>query len=105
MDARPVDHLLELDCDAPAVVPVENEPFGLLELANDRVSLVAVAPAEDAFASGTRVELDVRREPFLEPLRIRQRLPDLAGLLRHDDLALDFHWLDSHSLNWHLRNL
>ena len=92
---------LELDRDAPAVVPVEDEPLRLLELAHDRAPLVAVAPAEDALAAGARVELDLRREPLLEPLRLGQRLPDLVGLLGHDDLPLDLHPLHPR----HLRNL
>ena len=100
MHACPVDDGLELDRDAAAVVPVENEPLRLLELAHYGAPLVAVSPAEDALAARTCVELDVRREPLLEPLRIRQRLPDLAGLLRYDDLPLDVY-----SLAWHLRNL
>ena len=98
--ARPVDDRLELDRDAAAVVPVEDEPLRLLELAHDGVPLVAVAPAEDALAAGPRVELDLRREPLLEPLRLGQRLPDLVGRLRHDDLPLDLHRSISH-----LRNL
>ena len=62
-----------------------------LELAHDRPPLVAVAPAEDALAARPRVELDLRREPLLEPLGLRQRLPDLRGRLGYDDLAFDLH--------------
>ena len=83
--------VLELDRDTAAVVPVEDEPLRLLQLSDDCVSLVAVAPPEDALATGTRVELDLLRKPLLEPVGIDQRLPDLVGLLRYDDLSYDFH--------------
>ena len=82
---------LELDGDAPTVVPVENEPLCLLELADDRAPLVSVPPTEDPLASWARLELDLRREPLLEPLGLRQRLPDLVRRLRYHDLAFDLH--------------
>ncbi len=38
-----------------------------------------------------RVELDLGREPLLEPLGLGQGLPDLVGRLGEDDLSLDLH--------------
>jgi hypothetical protein len=82
---------LELDRDAAAVVPVEDETLRLLELADDCAALVAVAPAEDSLASRACVELDVGCEPHLEPLWIRQRLPDHVRLHGYEDLPFDLH--------------
>ena len=60
-----------------------------LGLAHDGAALLAVAPAEDPLAAGPGVELDLGREPLLEPLRVGQRLPDLIRLGGEDDLSLD----------------
>src|SRR5207302_10964680 len=53
--------------------------------------LLAVVPAEDAFAALPRVELDVVGEPLLELVGIRQGLPDLVGRDGEHDLTAHFH--------------
>ena len=80
--ARAALDLLELEDDLALVVPVEDEALAGLRLAHDRAALLAVLPAEDALAARLRVELDLGREPLLEPLRLGQRLPDLVRARR-----------------------
>src|SRR4249920_99874 len=62
-----------------------------VDLLDARASLLAVPPTEDAAAARPRLELDLGGEPVLEPLGLGQRLPDLGGLGRKDDLAPDVH--------------
>ena len=57
----------------------------------DGAPLLAVVPAEHAAATRSRVELDVVREPLLEPLLVGQRRPDVLARRRQHDLSLDLH--------------
>src|SRR6266566_280855 len=93
--ARASVDFLELEHHLAVVIPVEHESLLRLRLADDRPPLVPVAPAEDSFAARLGVELDLGREPLLEPLRLGQRLPHLGGRRRKDDLALDLHGFSS----------
>ena len=55
------------------------------------MTLLAVVPAEDTLAALPRVELDVVREPLLQLVGIRQRLPDLVRGDGKHDLSGHFH--------------
>src|SRR5262249_23478902 len=95
-EPRPFRHRLEREDDLAAVVfPAQRQqPLGL-DLLDARAAFLAVAPAERATPAGARVELDLGGEPVLEPLRLRQCLPDLGRLRREDDLAPHVHPLTS----------
>ena len=62
-----------------------------LDLLDERVPLLAVLPAEDAFTAGFGVQLDLVGEPLLEAVRIGQRTPDLVRLTRDDDFPRNLH--------------
>ena len=79
-EARPLGHRLEREDDLAAVVlPAQRRaaPLGSTS-SHARAPLLAVPPAEDAARRRARLELDLGREPVLEPLRLGQRLPDLG---------------------------
>src|SRR5262249_37968992 len=91
MHARAAVDLFELENGCAVVVPVEDETLTRLGFAHDGAALLAVSPAEDALSARLRVELDLGREPLLEPVRLGQGLPDLVGRGGYDDLTLDLH--------------
>ena len=47
---------IELENDLPVVFPVEHQPLFRLDLADDGAPLVTVAPPEDTFTTGPRIE-------------------------------------------------
>src|SRR5262249_42050861 len=70
---------------APALPP-DREPPLRLALGHGRPARLAVSPAEPRLASGAQVELEVVREPALEPPRIGERRPDLVATCGEHDL-------------------
>ena len=77
---------------APSSSQSSTQPLAGRRLDDRGAALLAVVPAEDAVAALARVELDVVREPLLELLGIRQRLPDLVGRRRRSTISrVDLH--------------
>src|SRR5581483_10920502 len=67
--ARPIGDGLERELDlATVVLPAKRQKPPGVDGLDDGGSLLAVVPPEDAAPAGDRLELDVVREPLLEPL-------------------------------------
>src|SRR5262249_16759245 len=60
-----------------------------LDLRDGGVAFLAVRPAEAGAAARPQVELDVVREPVLEPVGLGQRVPDLVRVGGQADLLPD----------------
>jgi len=91
-EARPLGHGFEREDDLAAVVlPAQRQLTLGVDLLDAHAPLLAVPPPEGAAAALPRLELDLGREPVLEPFGLGKRLPHLGRLGRKDDLAADVH--------------